>query len=39
MTPEQFTSLISELRNLELICGLGFITMTFWIIVLSTQTK
>jgi hypothetical protein len=39
MTPEQLNLLISEVRNLEMICGFGFIAVTFWIIVLSTQTK
>lgn len=39
MTHEQLNLLISELRNLELICGFGFITLTFWIIVLISKPK
>lgn len=39
MTPEQFTSLIVELKNIEIICGLGFAGTMIWIMILNSKPK
>jgi len=33
MTPTQFTILINEIQQLEMICGCGFAGVMFWTIV------
>lgn len=34
MTPTQFSTLINEIQNLQLICGLGFITVAIWNVII-----